>query len=221
MPSRTKRRIALAAAAAVGLAILGLVVATRPPWTAEVPHLISMAESAGAMRQAGAVMQAHGEAMRAEGWRREDLELIAQAERWRRDGQALALRAQWLTVDPTAPANLISTPGELAAQGNLGILIRASRAMVHDPSRVTTGDLDALRWNGLAMRAEGRQMAEHGRTMAELVAAMGARHDLSGQAAVELRQAAWAVTEAGDHLAQNGRNMVDYVDRFRRSLGYQ
>ncbi|MCE9688493.1 hypothetical protein LZP73_20285, partial [Shewanella sp. AS16] len=91
-----------------------------------------------------------------------DQDLIGHGEHWLRDGQALVQRGQWLTMNPIAPASLVATPAELSAEGAWGELVRTAEAMLHDPSQARSAvDLDALRWNGEAMRAEGRTMGEH------------------------------------------------------------
>jgi len=71
------------------------------------------------------------------------------------------------------------------------------------------------------MQAEGRMMAEHGQLMVEEAELMVARHQLDGPAAADLRQAAQTLREVGGHLEGNGRAMIDYADRLRRSLGYR
>ncbi|GIW07461.1 MAG: hypothetical protein KatS3mg060_2266 [Dehalococcoidia bacterium] len=92
--------------------------------------------------------------------------------------------------------------------------------MLHDPSRARGVDLEALRWNGLAMRAEGQNMADHGRVMVEEAEVMVTRHQLQGQAAADLLQAAQTMREVGGHLTGNGQAMIDYAERLRRSLGF-
>ena len=69
------------------------------------------------------------------------------------------------------------------------------------------------------MRADGRAMADHGRVMAEEVEVMIARHGLSGDAALALRQAARTMQDVGSTLEQNGQSMLDAGDRINRSLG--
>jgi hypothetical protein len=178
-----------------------------------------MEESARALQQAGMTMQRHGQAMIAEGQRTGDDVLVAHGWHWLSDGEALVQRGQWLLMDPLAPSSLVTPPAELSAQDAWGELPRTAQAMLHDPSRAREIDLEALRWNGLAMRAEGHNMAEHGRVMAEAVELMVARRQLEAQAATELRQAAQALREVGGHLTQNGQAMIDYADRLRRSIG--
>lgn len=211
--------LVLALAVAVGLVAFALVArAVRPG--VDQPHLISMQESAKALERAGQVMQTHGQAMLAEGQRTGDQELVAHGEHWLRDGQTLSQRAEWLAMNPLAPSSLVTPPGELSKQGSWGELTRTAAAMLHDPSRARAVDLEALRWNGLAMQAEGRMMAEHGQIMAEEAEVMVVRHRLDGQAAADLRQAAQTLRGVGSHLEGNGQAMIDYADRLRRSLGY-
>ncbi len=210
--------IALALIAASGLTILAVVVrAAQPP--SPGPHLISMEESARALQQAGLSMQRHGQAMIEEGQGTGDDDLVAHGWHWLTDGQALVQRAQWLLMNPLAPSSLVTAPAELSAQDAWGDLPRTAQAMLHDPSRAREIDLEALRWNGLAMRAEGQNMAEHGRVMGEEVELMVARHQLDAHTAAELRQAAQILREVGGHLTQNGQAMIDYADRLRRSMG--
>lgn len=211
--------LALSLVVAGGLVAFALVARSVRPGV-DQPHLISMQESAQALQRAGQVMQTHGQAMLAEGQRTGDQEQIAHGEHWLRDGQALSQRAEWLAMNPLAPSSLVTSPAELSRQGSWGELPQTALAMLHDPSRAREVDLEALRWNGLAMRAEGRTMAEHGQIMAEEAEVMVARHGLDGQAAADLRQAAQTLREVGGHLEGNGQAMIDYADRLRRSLGY-
>jgi len=210
--------LGLSLAVAVWLVAFGLVArAVRPG--IDRPHLVSMQESAAALAAGGRTMMAHGQAMLAEGQRTGDQELVAHGEHWLRDGQALSQRAEWLAMNPLALSSLATSPGELSQQESWGELTRTAAAMLHDPSRARAVDLEALRWNGLAMQAEGRMMAEHGRLMLEEAELMVARHQLDGQAAADLRQAAQTMREVGSHLEGNGQAMIDYADRLRRSLG--
>lgn len=212
--------LGLSVAVAVGLVALALVARAARPGV-ERPHLVSMAESASALAAGGRAMVIHGQAMLAEGQRTGDQDLLAHGEHWVRDGQTLSQRAQWLTMDPLAPGSLVTSPAELSQQGSWGELTQTAAAMLHDPSRARAADLEALRWNGLAMQAEGRMMAEHGRLMVEEAELMVARHQLDGPAAGDLRQAAQTLREVGAHLQANGQAMVDYADRLRCSLGYR
>jgi hypothetical protein len=218
------RTLSVGLAIAVALALVGFSIVARgarPTSAAQAPRLVSMAESARAMVQAGETMQAHAQAMLTEGQQTGDQDLLAHGEHWLRDGQALVRGGQWMEMNPTAPGSLVSSPSELAAQGSWGELTRTAQAMLHDPSRASSTDLEALRWNGLAMRSEGRNMVEHGRVMVEEVELMVARHGLEGQAATDLRATAATMQQAGGYLEQNGEEMVDYADRLRRSLGYR
>lgn len=214
-------KLTIVAAIAVAVALVGFSVvarASRP--SVERLHLVSMADSAAALQQAGAVMQSHGQTMLAEGQRSGDQDLTAHGQHWLNDGLVLAQRGQWLAMNPLAPSSLVSSPAELSRQGNWGELTRAAEAMLHDPSRARGVDLEALRWNGLAMRAEGQNMADHGRVMVEEAEVMVTRHQLQGQAAADLLQAAQTMREVGGHLTGNGQAMIDYAERLRRSLGF-
>lgn len=208
----------VAVAAALALVAFGLIGRAAAPAT-EPPHVISMAASGQAMLQAGAAMQAHGQAMLDDGWRTGDRELVGHGEHWLRDGRELAQRGSWMAMDPTAPGSLARAPAELVASGDWARLKRYSEAMQHVPSRERGVDLEALRANGQGMQDEGRNMAEHGRVMAEEAEAMAVRHGPGDPAVDDLRQAARTMREAGDHLAANGREMVAYADRVRRSMG--
>jgi hypothetical protein len=177
-----------------------------------------MAESARAMQRAGETMQAHGQAMADEAARTGDRDLAARGEHWRRDGQALLQGAGWMAMNPTAAGSLAASPAELATQGSLGALNQGAQAMLHDPRGAREVDLEALRWNGLSMRAEGQNMAEHGRLMVDDVDLVVARHDLAGQTAADLRGAALTMQEVGARLQRNGQAMVDYADQLRRSM---
>ena len=202
----------------IGLAV-GVAARSAQP-SVEPPRLVSMTESGQAMQRAGETMQAHAQAMLTEGQRAGDQELLDHGNRWLGDGQALVRGGQWMGMNPTSPASQASSPSELAAQGNWGELTRTAQAMLHDPSQARSVDLEALRWNGLAMRSEGRNVGEHGRVMAEQVEVMVARHGLEGQAVTDLRQTAAEMQQVGGFLEQNGEEMVDYAGRLRRSLGY-
>lgn len=212
--------LVLSLAVAVGLVALALVARAARPGV-DQPHLISMQESAEALERAGLVMRTHGQAMLAEGQQTGDQDLLAHGEHWVRDGHTLSQRARWLAMDPLAPSSLVTSPAELSQQGSWGELTRTAAAMLHDPNRARAVDLEALRWNGLAMQAEGRMMAEHGQLMVEETELMVARHQLDELAAADLRQAAQAMREVGGHLQGNGQAMIDYADRLRRSLGYR
>jgi hypothetical protein len=212
----------LAVVVAVVLVAFSVVVRTaRPTNAAEAPRLVSMSQSAQAMQQAGNVMQSHAQTMLVEGQRTGDQELIARAEHWLSDGQALVRGGEWMSMNPTAPGSLVASPTELGAQGSWGELTRTAQQMLHDPSRAREVDLEALRWNGLAMRAEGRNMVDHGRNMAEDTEMMIASHGLDGPAAADLRQTAATTRQVGGDLEQNGQSMIDYADRLRQSMGYQ
>jgi hypothetical protein len=213
-------RIAFAMAAALTLAAFGARAAAAAP-TAQTPPPVSMEQSAQALQQAGGVMQAHGQTMLLTGQANDDQDLIEHGEHWLRDGRELVQRGLWLAMDPTSPANLNTSPADLAAQGSWGSLTQTAQAMLHDPSRARELDLQALSWNGQAMRAEGQTMAEHGRVMAEEVELMVVRHGLEGRAATDLRQAARTMQTVGGDLAQNGQRMIDYADRLRRSMGFR
>ena len=217
-----KLSVGLAVAVALALVVFSVVArSAQPTSAAEAPRLVSMAQSSQAMQEAGATMQSHAQAMLAEGQRTGDQDLIAHGEHWLTDGQALVRGGQWMGMNPTAPGSLIASPSELGTQGSWGELTRNAQQMLHDPSRAREVDLEALRWNGLAMRAEGRNMVDHGRNMAEEVDVMIARHGLEGQSAADLRQAASTVQQVGGYLEQNGQSMIDYADRLRRSMGYR
>lgn len=187
--------------------------------TVEKPRLISMEESGQAMQQAGGAIERHGQAMLDDGRRTGDQDLIAHGEHWLRDGQQMVQGGQWMAQNPTAPGSLVSSPAELREQGNWTELTRNAQAMIHDPSKARGVNIEALRWNGLAMRGEGQNMIDHATIMAEDVELMLQRHGLQGQAATDLRQAVEVMRQAGSHLKENGQAMMDYADRLRRSMG--
>jgi hypothetical protein len=172
------------------------------------------------MQQAGLTMQAHGQAMLDEGLRNDDQYLVAHGRHWLQDGQALVQGGQWMAMNPTVPGSLVTTPGDLSRQGNWGELVRTSQAMLHDPGSAGGVDLDALRWTGEAMLADGRNMASHGEAMVRDVQTMVEQHGLEGQAADDLRSAAGTMIDMGRNLAANGQKMVDYAAQIERSLGY-
>jgi hypothetical protein len=215
----TKIVVGLAITVAVALVSFGLVASAARP-RPEPPHLVSMQEGARALLADAGVMQAHGQAMLETGQRDGSKELLTRGEHWLKDGHDLALRAQWLAMDPMSPANLDTPPTELSRQAAWGALTTTARAMLHDPTKARTAvDLEAVRWNGLAMQAEGRNMADYGRVMAEEVEVMLAQHAVDGQSTTALRQAARSMQTVGGHLAGNGQEMIDYAERMRRVLG--
>ena len=220
--TRTRTRIAVATAVAVALAlvIVGVLARSDRPGSSAKAHLISMSAGAQAMQQAGQTMQAHGQAMLDEGQRSGDLDLITHGQHWLQDGQALVQGGQWMAMNPTAPGSLVSNPGDLSAQGSWGELNRSAQEMLHDPSKASGLNLEALNWNGEAMQAEGRIMADHGRLMAEDAELMVERHNLDAQAATDLRAAAQTMIAVGGHLQQNGKEMIDYAEQLKKSLGY-
>jgi hypothetical protein len=217
--SRTFVAVGAALLVALGLVAAGLIVRTDDDAGAAQAHLVSMTESATAMQQAGATMQAHGQAMLDEGQRIDDADLIAQGQHWYADGRDLVQGGQWLAMSPTVPSSLVSSPSEISAQGSWGELSRTAQQMLHDPSHAAQLDLVALTWNGMAMQAQGRNMADHGRLMAVDVELMIARHNLSAQPATDLRAAAQLMVDVGGRLERNGREMSDYAARMRKSLG--
>ena len=219
-------KLVIGAAIAVALALVTLVVAVgggrRAARDGDTPaHPVSMADSAQAMQRAGAAMQAHGRAMIDAGRQTGDQDRVAHGERWTTDGQALAQGGGWMAMSATKPGDLLTVPDALAARGSWSALARTSAAMLHDPTRARNVDLEALRWNGEAMQAEGRNMAEHGRLMGAEVAPMTVRYGLDAHAAADLDDGARAMLAVGTHLAQTGQAMVDYADRLRRSIGYR
>jgi hypothetical protein len=164
-------------------------------------------------------MQTHAQAMLDEAARTGDSDLQAQGEHWLQDGNDLVQKGSWLLMDPLAPGNLVTTPAELSRLGAWGSLPQTAQAMLHDPTKLGAANPEDLRWNGEAMRAQGRGMADHGRVMAEEVEVMVARHGLSGDDALALRQASRTMQDVGTTLEQNGQGMVDAGDRINRSLG--
>lgn len=213
-----KVSVGLAVAVALLLVALGIVGRAVAP-DQEPPHLISMEEGGRVMQQAGVAMQARGQVMLDEGLRVGNQEMIAHGEHWLRDGRAVAEQGRWMALDPVAPANLETDRGGLTASGDWAGLVRYARAMQHDPHRARATDLEALRWNGLAMRGEGRNMVEHGRLMIEEIDLLVARGFLDDAGAAQLRESARAIGTAGEHLARNGEAMIAYADQQRRMLG--
>ena len=227
------QRFGLATGVMIAVLLAGVValVASRGPAAkaaaTQGPHLVSMEVSGRAMQRAGDAMQAHAREMLDEAERTGDKEWAAHGEHWASDSEALLEGARWMGADPKAFSSLTSNPSDPAIQQNWGALVRGSEAMLHDLAGANAAgsasrggaDLEALRWNGQSMVAEGRNMAEHGRVMAEEAEVMVERHSLQGRAADELRQAAQTMVEVGGHLRSNGREMVDYTDRLRRSMG--
>ena len=223
MSENSRFGIGTAILIAVGLVIFGLIITSRISSSkvegTRAPALVSMQESAQAMQQGGQAMQKHGQAMLDEAKRTGDTELQQHGQHWLNDGKALAENGDWMSANPTSPQNLQSSTAELQAQGSWRELNRRAQAMLHDPSKAGSLDLDALLANGETMLAEGRNMADHGRVMAEEAGVMVEKHGLQGQAAADLRQAAQVMRDIGGLLARNGQEMVAYADRLRRSLG--
>ena len=213
-----KLSIAAALVVALALVVFGLVAAAARPRESP-PRLVSMAEAAGAMQRDGAVMQAHGQAMLDEAGRTGDADLQSHGQHWRQTGQDMVQRGQWMAMDPLSPGNLVTSAADLSRQGAWGSLPQAAQAMMRDPSHAGAQDLQALRWNGQAMLAEGRAMADQGALMATEADAMVARHTLQGTEATDLRRPPRTLQAVGGSLQQNGQQMIDYADRLRRSLG--
>lgn len=214
-------RLGIVAALVVALilVVFGVIVWARGPTTDEQANLVDMQQSAATMQQSGQTMQTHGQAMLDEGQRTGDQELIAHGKHWTQDGQALVQGGQWMAMNPTSPGSLVADPADLKAEGSWGELTRTAQQMLHDPSKAREVDLEALNWNGEAMRAEGRNMADHGWVMAEDAAVMVERHNLDPQAAADLRAAAQTMIDVGGTLERNGKEMIDYAERIRKSLG--
>lgn len=222
-PGRIPRNwlaIGLAVVVALALVTAGVIVASRGSTRASVAkaNLISMDEAAQAMQQAGAVMQTHGQAMVDQGQSSGDQDLAALGQQWLQDGQQIALGGQWMAMDPTDPSNLDS-PSGMATEGNRSELSIHAQAMLHDPSKATAVNIEALRDDGLAMQGEARNMVQHARVMGLTIDLMLARHQVDDQTAAELRQATQALKDAGNRLVKNAQQMINYADRMHRSLG--
>jgi len=208
----TKWLIGLSIVVAIGLVALG--VGARATQTAtEPPQLISMADSAAAMQRTGALMQPQGQEIVAGGQRNGDTEIANIGQSWMSEGQALVQGGRWMAMDPTAPANLAQTPAALASEGNWQLLTRGAQAMVHDPRTASQINLQALAWDGMQMRSEGRSMADHGTVMLTRVDAMIVRHPLPAQTIADLRDAARTLQDAGTRLDKNGQGMLDFAAR--------
>jgi hypothetical protein len=210
--------IGLALAAAATILVFGVVIA----WPRSDPEvrLVSMDESAQAMRQAGEIMQRHGQEMLASGTASGNTDLSRRGLHWLDDGSRLVQMGTWMAMTPTNPASLVMAPQELSAQGSWGSLSRTAAAMLHDPDETRDMDLEALEWAGLAMRAEGRRMESHGRVMLEDVDRMAAEHHPDLATTREMRAAGQTMIDVGARLAANGQAMLDEVAGRRRSLGY-
>lgn len=215
-------RVAIAAAVVVAmtLVVFGVIVSARGPTIDADVQLVSMAESATAMQDAGRVMQAHGQTMLDEGNGSSDPDLVTHGEHWIQDGQALVQGGTWMAMNPTAPGSLVTDPVSLNEQGSWSELSRTAQQMLHDPGDAREVDLEALRWNGQAMLAEGRNMKSHGQVMAEEANLMVERHEFQGQAADDLRSSAQVIIDVGQHLETNGQEMIDYAKRLKRTLGF-
>jgi hypothetical protein len=218
MTTMGKLMIGAAVAVAIALVGFGLVGAAARPRPAP-PRVVSMVDSGQALIRDGGVMQTHAQAMLDEAARTSDSDLQAQGERWSQDGKDLVQKGRWLVMDPLAPGNLVTTPADLSRQGAWASLPQTAQAMIHDPSKIGSASPEDLRWNGEAMRAEGHAMADHGRLMTDEVEFMVARHGLSGDDALALRQAASTMQDVGTTLEQNGQGMLDAAERINRSLG--
>lgn len=119
----------------VSLVVFGVVIQTqtRGPTIDGRQHLVSMSESAEAMRQAGEVMLDHGEWMLSDGRRSNDQSLIDRGQHWLQDGEALIQEASWMAMDPVAVGSLLTSPGDLKDDGNWGMFSRTATQMLHDP----------------------------------------------------------------------------------------
>lgn len=163
-------------------------------------------------------MRRHGEAMLSEGTARADQRLTDHGKHWIADGDALILGGAWMAMNPTAPGSLAATPDELAENANWTALNRAVRAMLHDPSKARQIDAEALHWNGVAMRDEGRIMTEHARVMMPQVEMMSSYHQLDDATMAELRAAVEAMRISGGHLTANGQSMMEFAGRLHKGI---
>jgi hypothetical protein len=213
-----KPGIFAAVAVALALVAFGLVAAASRPHEAP-PRLLSMTDAAQALIGDGNVVQAHGQAMLDEAAQTGDSDLQYHGQHWLQTGQDMVQRGQWMEMDPLAPGNLVTSPADLSRQGAWGSLPQTAEAMMRDPSHAGAEDLQALRWNGQAMLAEGRIMAGQGELLTSEADAMIARHALQGADAAAVHHAAQTLHDVGSDLQQNGQQMVDYADRLRQSLG--
>lgn len=222
---RARGSVIMGLALALTLTIFGVVIWAANnrggPSISDRARLADMQQSAAAMQQAGQLMQTHGQTMLVEGQRAGDQNLTTHGNHWIADGQALTQGGQWMAMNPTVPASLVSDPGALQSQGSWGELTRAAQQMLSDPSNAKQVDLEALRWTGEAMQSEGRNMRDHGKTMAEEAELMVQLHGLTGQPADDLRQAARTMIQVGDQLDSNGQEMVAYAERLRQTLGFK
>ena len=208
-----KLTLLIAGIAVAGLVILGIVVAktTRVPVGTPV-STISMSDSGQAMGRAGVVMQTHGQEMLDVGQRTGDQGLIDYGKRWIADGQEF-MRGGQIMANSTVPTTEHPVSGAGLSLDNAVTLTNAAQQMLHDVSQGNTVDINALRWNGLAMQSEGQSMTIHARLMAQEIDWMTNPHSLNAQTATDLRQATQTLTDAGNRLTQNGQGMMDYANR--------
>ncbi len=214
-----KLTVAIAGLVVVGLVVFGIAVAgtTRTPVPVSVPT-ISMAESGQAMQQAGTMMQKHGQEMLDTGQRTGDQGLIDYGKRWIAAGQEL-VRGGNIMVNPAVATTQHPVAGADLSLDNAITLTNAAQQMLHNATLGNSVDIDALRWNGLAMQSEGQSMSLHARLMAQEIDWMTPQHNLNAQTATDLRQAAQALADASDRLTANGQTMMEYANRLRQSIG--
>lgn len=217
-----QHRLIIGAAVLVALALVtvGVIVAAKGSTSSSVakPNLVSMDEAAQGMQQAGATMQAHGQAMIDQGRNSGDQNLVALGQQWLQDGQQIAQGGQWMAMDPTDPSNL-DNPAGVASDANRSALSVHAQQMLHDPSKASAINIDALRDDGYAMQSEAQNMLAHAHVMTQLVDVMVAQHMVDDPTATALRQAALTLGDVGNRLGKNAQQMIDYANRLHRSLG--
>ncbi len=214
-----KLAIAIIAIIILVFTALGVVAAkTNAKPTPEQLPAISMAESGQAMQQAGVVTQKHGQEMLDAGQRTGDQGLVDYGKRWIADGQEL-MRGGNIMANPAVPTTKHAVPGADLSLDNAVTLTNTAQQMLHTASQGNTVDIDALRWNGMAMQGEGQTMTVQATLMAQQIDWMTPQHSLNAQTATDLWQATQTLTDAGNRLTANGQAMMDYANRLRQSVG--
>ncbi len=199
--------LALAAVMAVGA------VNWPKPHVAEESHPAVVAESAQILTQAGRIMQHRGDELIAIGQPTGDDVLVAAGQQWKTYGATLEQEGQWMSVDPTAPNNLVAAPSIADWQA----ISRTATAILADPKLATSIDLEAAPRAGMALRSEGESLIGHSQIIEAMVTdadLLTLRHG-AGQASAQLHDVTRRMAVLGQQLSKNGDELLEYWQQIR------